>query len=143
MTKSEIITAFMVAEKEDPTKKISDPEDVIPLIAKYAKKNVEYYVSISLDGNHKIKRVREVTKGILDRTIVHPREVFAPILKERASAVILAHNHPSGSLNPSPEDKELAKRMIDAGEILGIPVLDNVIISKNGFFSFLSAGLQF
>ncbi len=79
--------------------------------------------------------VRVVTIGLVNKTQVHPREVFADVIAERASAVILAHNHTGSNLEPSNEDVAITRRLIEAGSILGIKVLDHIIFNKNGFIS--------
>jgi DNA repair protein RadC len=78
-----------------------------------------------------------VTIGLVDRTQVHPREVFADPIIDRASAVIIAHNHPMGPLEPSSEDREITRRIRDAGNTLGIVLLDHIIFSKKGYYSFM------
>ena len=79
--------------------------------------------------------------GILNRTIVHPREVFAEPITKRAAAIIVAHNHPSGNVDPSPEDREITNRLKAAGETLGIPLLDHIIFGVKGYFSFVEQGI--
>jgi DNA repair protein RadC len=79
--------------------------------------------------------------GLVNRTIVHPREVYADPLTDRASSIIVAHNHPSGNVDPSPEDRDITKRLKEAGEILGIPILDHLVFSSESFYSFLENGL--
>jgi len=73
--------------------------------------------------------------------VVHPREVFADPLADRAAAVVCCHNHPSGVLDPSPEDREVTLRLKQAGELLGIPLLDHVIFGREGYYSFLETGI--
>jgi DNA repair protein RadC len=79
--------------------------------------------------------------GLLDKSQVHPREVFADVITDRAASVILAHNHPSGELKPSDSDLKIPEQLMDAGKILGIKVLDHIIISKGGYYSFQDEGL--
>lgn len=124
---------FEIREGE---KSISTPADVYAALAEYADKEQEYFLLLSLNVLMKKIEVHEITKGIVDRSIVHPREVFRKVIMDNASKVIIAHNHPSGSLKPSIEDIKSAKAIKEAGELLGIQVLDNVIISKSGFYSF-------
>jgi DNA repair protein RadC len=76
----------------------------------------------------------------LNRAMVHPREVFAPAVEQRAASVVIAHNHPSGNLEPSEEDRDVTRRIADAGEILGIGLLDHLIFSRDSWFSFREAG---
>ena len=97
---------------------------------------VEVFLALLLDIKHRFLREARVSVGILDGSIIHPREVFAPAVGERAGAVILVHNHPSGDPAPSPEDREVTRRLRAAGGIVGIPVLDHVIIGDRAFYSF-------
>ena len=117
-------------------KRIACPQDLLPYINHYADRKQEYFLSASLNGAHEIIDIRVVSMGILNRTIVHPREVFADPIQKRAASIIIAHNHPSGSTDPSPEDKEITRRLKEAGETLGIPVLDHLIFGIRGYFSF-------
>jgi len=118
-------------------KKIAYPADVVPIIAHYADRSQEHFLCVSLNGAHEVMNLRVVSIGLLNRTIVHPREVFADPLKERAAAVIVAHNHPSGSVDPSAEDREVTRRLKEAGETLGIELLDHIVFSTRGYYSFL------
>lgn len=93
-----------------------------------------------LDGKNRITRKVQVSEGSLNQSIVHPREVFAPAVRESAAAVIFIHNHPSGDPAPSREDREITRRLKEAGEILGIKVLDHIIID-GAYFSFVESGL--
>ncbi len=97
---------------------------------------VEVFVAVLLDVKHRPLREERVTSGILDGSLIHPREVFAAAVRERAAAVILVHNHPSGDPVPSVEDRDVTRRLRSAGGIVGIPVLDHVIIGDGAFFSF-------
>ncbi|MCK5736037.1 MAG: JAB domain-containing protein, partial [Spirochaetaceae bacterium] len=84
---------------------------------------------------------RVISRGILDRTLVHPREVFVDPLSDRAAAIVCGHNHPSGICDPSPEDRELTRRLKESGELLGIPLLDHVIFTHSSYYSFLEKGV--
>ncbi len=97
---------------------------------------VEVFLALHLDVKHRLLSESRVSVGILDGSLIHPREVFAAAVGERAGAVILVHNHPSGDPAPSPEDREVTRRLRAAGGIVGIPVLDHVIIGNCAFFSF-------
>lgn len=121
--------------------RITMPRDVIPLINHYGNRRQEYFLSISLNGAHEVIQVRVVSMGLVNRTIVHPREVYADPLTDRASSIIVAHNHPSGNVDPSPEDRDITRRLKEAGEILGIPLLDHLVFSSESFYSFLENGL--
>ena len=120
--------------------KITHPGEIYPLLVHMADRQQEHFFSISLNGAHEHIKTRQVSQGLLNRTIVHPREVYAGPLEDRSAALIVAHNHPSGNLEPSREDKEITRRLKEAGDILGIPLLDHIIFSKNGYASFLEEG---
>jgi DNA repair protein RadC len=97
---------------------------------------VEQFHTLLLDVKHRAIRDVRISVGILDGSLIHPREVFAEAVRERAASVILVHNHPSGDPSPSPEDREVTRRLRSAGGIVGIPVLDHVIIGDRSFYSF-------
>ncbi|MGP1593657.1 MAG: RadC family protein [Treponema sp.] len=121
--------------------KISHPHDIVPFLRHYAGRKQEQFICSSLNGAHEILAIRVVSVGTLTHTLVHPREVFADVLEDRAAAVILAHNHPSGTLEPSIEDLNLTRRLTQAGELLGIKVLDHIILAPNGtYISFIEQG---
>ena len=121
-------------------RKINYPSDVVPLVSHFADRNQEHFLCISLNGAHEVMNLRVVSVGLLNRTIVHPREVFADPLKDRAAAVVVAHNHPSGNVEPSREDRQITERLKEAGETLGIQLLDHIIFSVRGYYSFLEQG---
>ncbi|NCN05093.1 MAG: JAB domain-containing protein [Spirochaetales bacterium] len=121
--------------------RISSPNDALQVLDRYRKAKQEHFICLSLNGNHVVEAVRIVSIGLVNRTVVHPREVFADPIVDRAAAVLLAHNHPSGNIEPSSEDREVTRRMKEAGNILGIPVLDHIILGKgDSYFSFLESG---
>lgn len=122
-------------------KRIAFPQDLLPYINHYSDRSQEYFLCASLNGAHEILDLRVVSMGILNRTIVHPREVFAEPITKRAAAIIVAHNHPSGNVDPSPEDREITNRLKAAGETLGIPLLDHIIFGVKGYFSFVEQGI--
>jgi DNA repair protein RadC len=117
--------------------KISFPPDVLPLIQHYADRKQEHFICISLNGAKEVIAVRTVSVGLVDKTHVHPREVFADPITDRASAIIVAHNHPAGSVTPSKKDIEITERLKAAGETLGIKLLDHIIFNHKGYYSFL------
>jgi len=100
----------------------------------------EYFVVLLLDQKHRINGLNLVAVGTLTTAIVHPREVFKPVLLGSAAATILAHNHPSGDPEPSNEDRELTRRLVSAGELLGIDVLDHIVIGEREHVSFADRG---
>lgn len=121
--------------------RITDPSTVAPLFAKYAGNKQEHFLVLTLDGAHQPIAIHEVTKGLTNRTIVHPREVFRVALLDSAVAIIIAHNHPSGQLDPSSEDKELTMRLKDAAEVMGIALLDHIVVGiprRSGTLSWTS-----
>jgi DNA repair protein RadC len=122
-------------------KRIAMPKDVYPLIAHFADRKQEHFLCVSLNGAHEVNEIRVVSTGLVNKTVVHPREVFADPITDRACAVIIAHNHPSGNVEPSQEDIEITKRLKNAGDILGIPILDHLVFSGKTFFSFVEHGL--
>ena len=102
----------------------------------------EYFLALLLDGKNRIIREVQVSEGSLNQSIVHPREVFSQAVRESAAAVILVHNHPTGDPTPSREDMEITRRLREAGELMGIKVLDHIIIGDDAFLSFVSQGLM-
>lgn len=120
---------------------ISSAKDILPFVQYYTLQHQEHFLCISLNGANEIIKIRVVSIGTINRTLVHPREIFAKPLKEHCASVILCHNHPSGNINPSKDDIETTHRLEKAGEILGIKVLDHIIITKHDYYSFLEQGL--
>jgi len=120
--------------------KISFPADVLPLIQHYADRKQEHFLCVSINGANEVIKSRVVSVGLVNRTQVHPREVFANPITDRASAIIVAHNHPAGGLTPSIEDIEITKQLKAAGETLGIRLLDHIIFNQKGYYSFLEHG---
>lgn len=120
--------------------RVGSPRDISSLFSRYAKKEVEHFLVATLDGSHHVIKTYLVTKGLVNRTIVHPREVFRFAIKDNACAIIVSHNHPSGMLQPSPEDLEITRRLSEAGDIIGITLLDHVIISRKGSYSLMEHG---
>jgi len=98
---------------------------------KIGKEKKEHFLILSLDSRSNLIRENIVSVGTLNANLVHPREVFKEAIDARAASVILAHNHPSGDPEPSEDDLEITKRLIEAGKIIGIDVLDHIIITKN------------
>lgn len=120
--------------------RIKSPPDILPLIIHLADRKQEHFVCVSLNGANEVITSRIVSVGLLNKTQVHPREVFADPITDRAAAVIVAHNHPSGELKPSKEDVEVTKRLKISGDTLGIRLLDHIIFSHKGYYSFLEHG---
>jgi len=140
----QIVAAIELAKRQlsiDRRCTIRQASDALPYLQEIRAKNQEHFVCISLTGANEVIASRVVTVGLLDSSQVHPREVFADPITDRAAGVILAHNHPSGTLEASAEDVALTKRLVQAGEILGIRVLDHVIVSRQGYASMKQAML--
>lgn len=100
----------------------------------------EFHVAV-LDAQHRLDRDILVTRGILNSSLVHPREVFREAIAERAAAIVLVHNHPSGDPTPSPEDRAITVQLVAAGKLLDIPVADHVVIGRGRYLSFSEAGM--
>ncbi len=116
--------------------KIKFPADILPLIQHYGDRKQEHFICVSINGANEVMNVRVVTIGLVNKSHVHPREVFADVIAERASAVIVAHNHPNGELKPSDEDKQIMKMLKDAANVLGLNLLDHIIFNAKGYYSF-------
>ncbi|HLP47662.1 MAG TPA: DNA repair protein RadC [Candidatus Deferrimicrobium sp.] len=117
--------------------KIKFPTDVLPLIRHYGDRKQEHFLCISINGANEVMNIRVITIGLINKSQVHPREVFADVIAERASALIVAHNHPDGDLKPSTEDLSVTKRLKEAASILGINLLDHIIFNNKGYYSFI------
>jgi len=140
---AQILSAFELARRYllKETVKIKSAKDILPLVADIVNKQQEYFVCISLNGANEVIENRIVTIGLVNSSQIHPREVFADVIADRAAAVIFAHNHPSGDPKPSDVDAKTHKQLTEAGKILGLRILDHIIVTKKGYFSFQEAGL--
>ena len=116
-------------------------EDMLPYLEFIRHKRQEYLLSLSLDSGNRLIARRTVTIGLLDTSLAHPREVFAGPLKDRSARVVIAHNHPSGEAEPSNQDIKTTQQLIAAGQILGVPLYDHLIITAKGHYSFRKNGL--
>lgn len=119
---------------------VQGPADAWQLFRHYADRKREHFICCTLNGAHDVIAVRVITSGLINRTIIHPREIYAEAVADRACAILIAHNHPSGRLEASAEDVDITKRIHEAGEILGIPLLDHLIFSEAGFASMVEQG---
>ena len=120
---------------------IRTPEDIFKVIRHHADRRQERFICLSLNGAHELIASRIVTIGLVNRAIVHPREVFAEPIVDRASAVVVAHNHPSGNIVPSEEDNEITLRLKASADILGLNFLDHLVFSDSCYFSYRKEGL--
>ncbi|MDI6641572.1 MAG: DNA repair protein RadC [Elusimicrobiota bacterium] len=114
---------------------ISDPEDAVNQITEIRSRKKENFVVLYLNARNELIHKEFISIGTLDASLVHPREVFAPAIEYRAIGVVLTHNHPSGNVNPSDDDLELTKRIVESGRILGIEVFDHIIVTETDYFS--------
>lgn len=135
--KAAIELGLRVKQKDVLKVKVTSPQDVADLLMEEMQfLKQEYFKIVLLDTKNKVIKVESISIGILNASLVHPREVFIKAIKQHSAAIILAHNHPSGDPEPSAEDKNITKRLYDAGELLGISVLDHIIIGRGTFLSF-------
>ncbi len=145
---SQIKAAFELANRlesySEPGKKplVKTPEDVAGLVGgRLRDKKREHFLALLLDTRNQLIKVSEISVGSLDTSIVHPREVFKEAIAASAASVIFIHNHPSGDPQASEDDIELTKRLTQAGEIVGIDVLDHIIISDKNYLSLKREGV--
>jgi len=139
-TKARLIQELFAQEKKNPTRKILFPGDALPALLRYRNRKQEHFIVVTLNGANEVIRLHVITKGLVNRTLVHAREVFRTALYDNAASIIIAHNHPSGSVDPSNEDTEVTQRMKGAGDIIGIAVLDHIVFSKRGYYSYRENG---
>lgn len=135
---AEIVASFELAkryliESEQPI--IDSPEKAVAQLGDIRDKKQEYFVCLTLDGANRLIAKRTITIGTLTASLVHPREVFAEAITDRAAGIIVAHNHPSGGLEPSQADKDSTKRLREAGGILGISFIDHIIVTSKEYRS--------
>lgn len=116
---------------------IDSPEKAVEQLVDIRDKKQEHFVCLTLDGANRLIAKRIITIGTLTSSLVHPREVFADAITDRAASIIVAHNHPSESLTASKADRQVTQRLTEAGELLGIKLLDHVIATKNSFKSII------
>ena len=135
------LTKRALKEGQGVVPSITQPRDAIPFIADIRNLRKEHFLALFLNGRHQIIHREDVSVGSQNASLVHPREVFSPAVGTSAASVILAHNHPSGEPNPSQQDICLTRRLVQAGEILGIDVLDHLIVTEQAFSSMKELGM--
>jgi DNA repair protein RadC len=144
---SQIQAAFELAKRQDlendiPKFTVNNPETLVKAIrATIQDKAKEHFKLVILNTRNKVIGIITISIGTLNASLVHPREVFKEAIQRSASSVILVHNHPSDDMEPSEEDIRLTRRMVEAGKIMGIEVLDHIIITRYDFLSLKSRGL--
>lgn len=125
-----------VCQQPDITKPLRSTKDILACLQPFRDKRQEYFVTLSIDSGGRLIKRRVVTIGTLTSSLVHPREMFADPLVDRAASIIICHNHPSGAAEPSREDIKTTQQLVAAGILLGISVEDHFIVTKTGYFSF-------
>lgn len=118
--------------------RIKSTSDSLPYFLEYADKKQEHFILLTLNGANEVIKKHVITIGLVNSTQIHPREVFTEAIKDRACFIIVAHNHPSGSLEPSMEDIAITQRLQSSGQIIGIKLLDHIIISTKGHCSIMN-----
>jgi DNA repair protein RadC len=142
-----LLAAFELAtrlnqESRPPVVRIREPEDVVQLFATRLRDlQVEEFHLLALDSQSQVLRDLLITRGLLNSSLVHPREVFRAAIAEAAAGIIVVHNHPSGDPTPSAEDRAVTRQLVEAGRLLDLPVYDHVIVAGDRFISFASTGL--
>ena len=127
--------------KEKVTDLIMSPKDVWHEMRDVRDNKREHFVVFYLDTRNQIIKREVISVGTLNASLIHPREVFEPAIRYSTAQIIIAHNHPSGITDPSEIDKEVTKRLVEAGKLLGIEVLDHIIVSKNSYNSLKDIGI--
>jgi DNA repair protein RadC len=122
------------------TRRFTSAVQVAELFRDLEMESKEHFLCLHLDGKNRIVCLDRVSVGSLNQSIVHPREVFKTAILSSAAAIILVHNHPTGDVTPSAEDREVTRRLAEVGQLVGIRVLDHVIVG-DGYFSFAEGGL--
>ncbi len=142
---SQIIASLELAKRytSQSNRKITSAQDVYDELKAFSTKQQEYFLVITLDGASHIINTRTVFIGTLNQSLVHPREVFADAIADRSAGIIIAHNHPSGTLSASRADIAVTQRLEEVSKLVGIELLDHVILAKDGFYSFADEGLLF
>jgi DNA repair protein RadC len=132
----------LAREEKPPAQRIRDPEDVVRLFrGRLRDLQVEEFHLLALDSQSQVLREVLITRGLLNSSLVHPREVFRPAIAEAAAGIIVVHNHPSGDPTPSAEDRTVTRQLAEAGRLLDLPLYDHVVIAGDRYLSFATAGL--
>lgn len=137
----ELASRFKTKRMERDTRYTSPDQVYEHFHYAYRDRRKEYCLALLLDGKNRIIKEVQISEGSLNQSIVHPREVFSPAVRESAAAIILVHNHPSGDPSPSSEDILITKRLKEAGDLMGVKILDHIIIGDGHFVSLCAQGL--
>jgi DNA repair protein RadC len=145
MTKQYSMTQLLLMVKEEAQRqsieRITSAQNVYTLLHEYSSKEKEHFLLITLDGSSRVIEKRVIHIGTLNQSLVHPREIFKPAITDGSAGIIIAHNHPSGTLEASRADIQITDRLKEVAKLVGIELLDHVILSKNGYYSFSDEGL--
>jgi DNA repair protein RadC len=121
---------------------ILTPQDVVAQLTELRLNKKEHFIVLYLNARNQLMHKETISVGTLNANLVHPREVFEPALKHSAAGIMVAHNHPSGDPKPSEDDIKLTKRLTEAGEMMGVQIMDHIIVAKNSHLSFREEGLM-
>jgi len=135
---SKLLAAFELARRHlvRDAQALRTTDDIVARLDDMRRRQQEHFVALSLDGGQRLIAQRTITIGTLDTVLAHPREVFSDPIVDRAAHIIIAHNHPSGLAEPSHKDRRLTHQLVAAGQLLGVPVRDHLILTKTEVFSF-------
>ena len=139
----QILSAFELAKRYliKDEKKIRNTDDILSLVQDIRDKKQEHFLTITLTGESALIEKREVFKGTVNYSMVHPREIFADAISDRAAGIIFVHNHPADDAKPSEADIKLTHQLCEAAKLMGIQVIDHIIVTKNNYFSFQAEGI--
>lgn len=139
----QILSAFELARRYliKDEKKIRNTDDILSLVKDIRDKKQEHFLTITLTGASALIEKREVFKGTVNYSMVHPREIFADAISDRAAGIIFVHNHPADDALPSAADIKLTHQLCEAANLMGIQVIDHIIVTKNSYFSFQAEGI--
>jgi len=140
---SQILAAIELSKRYllSSSVRVTSAQEVYEELKPFADRRQEHFLVMTLDGASRVIHTRTVFIGTLNQSLVHPREVFAPALEDRAAGIIIAHNHPSGTKEPSRADMQITDRLKEVAKVMGIELLDHVILTKEGYYSFSDEGL--
>jgi DNA repair protein RadC len=136
-----VIYEIVSERKSKKIVKANDPGKIFKAVKRYAKSMQEMFILVTVSGIYEVISISIVSIGLVDKTIVHPREVYNRAIREMAKAIIVCHNHPSGNCEPSKKDIELTHDLKAAGDIIGIPLIDHIIFTKTEYISLKKLGL--
>ncbi|MBI1862989.1 JAB domain-containing protein, partial [Candidatus Microgenomates bacterium] len=137
-TATKLVALFELAGRNNITDiTVRTPEDIVAQVPELRTAKQEHLVVLTLDGANRLIQKRIISIGTLNSSLVHPREVFADAITDRAASIVVIHNHPSGTLQPSEADTEITKRLKESGKLLGINLLDHIIITKTDYISIM------